>query len=73
MIHLNEIVEYFENHYDYDFNKHKDTIELNECTKITDLKTFLDSHISILKNNPGNKTYMPYFKRLYKVYLITKI
>ena len=73
MIHIDKIIEYFENHYDYDFEKHKDVIELNQCTKIDNLKTFLDNHISILKVNSRNPTYMPYYDRLYKVYLISKI
>ena len=70
---LNEIIEYFENFFDYDFEKEKDVIKLNECETIRDLKTFLNSHISILKANSGNRTYMPYYDRLYKVYLISKI
>jgi hypothetical protein len=73
MIHVNKIIEHFENHFDYDFEKHKDVIELNQCTKITNLKTFLSSHILILKANSGNSVYMPYYDRLYKVYLISKI
>ena len=73
MIHIDEIITYFENHYDYNFTQNKDVIKLNECAKITDLKSFLDNHISILKANSGNPVYMPYYERLYKVYLISKI
>lgn len=73
MVKIDDIIEYFENLYDYDFEKYKDIIELNESTKITNLKTFLYNHISILKNNSGNPVYMPYYDRLYKVYLISKI
>jgi hypothetical protein len=47
-----------------------------ECDKITlhsgfecrDAKKLVDSHISILKANPGKYRFMPYYQRLYKVY-----
>lgn len=73
MTHVDEIIEFFSNHFDYDFNKHKDIIKLTQSETIKDLETFLDSHISILKDNSGNKRYLPYYDRLYKVYLIAKI
>ena len=68
MANLKEIILHFEN---YDFET--DKIKLNECSTITNLKNFVDSHISILKSNSGNKRFLPYFDRLHKVYLITKI
>ena len=68
MITLNEIEQFFET---YNFNDQ--VIEVDQCTKITNLKTFVQSHISILKKNKGNILYMPYFERLKKIYLICKI
>lgn len=68
MIPLKEIEEYFN---EYSFEKNK--VEINDCTWVTDLKKFVDTHISILKANPGNKRFLPYYERLYKAYLITKI
>jgi len=37
---------------------------LNCFTTITDLNLFVTNHLSIVKNNIGNKTYHPYFLRL---------
>lgn len=68
MTPLKEIEGYFK---EYPFSKK--SLEINNHTKITDLETFVNSHISILKANPGNKRYLPYYERLYKVYLICKI
>lgn len=73
MIHVNKIIEHFENHFDYNFKEHNDIVVLNPAEKIFGLETFLKSHISILKRNSGNKRYKPYYDRLYKVYLISKI
>jgi hypothetical protein len=68
MAKLKEIVLHFEN---YDFGS--DEIKLDECSQIKHLKTFVHSHISMLKANPGKPVYLPYYERLKKVYLITKI
>lgn len=68
MATLNEIEKYFET---YDFIDQE--IQIDQCSKITDLKTFVQSHISVLKDNTGNKLFMPYYDRLKKVYLITKL
>ena len=68
MASLNEIEKYFET-----YNFIGKDVRINECTTVTDLKKFVQSHIRILRNNKGNKLYMPYYDRLYKVYLISKI
>lgn len=68
MTKLTTIEDFFK---DYDY---KDgVVKLDDCTKIIDLKKFVDSHISILKKNSGNRRFLPYYERLHKIYLITKI
>ncbi len=42
--------------------------QLDECTKILNTKEFIESHIQILKSNPGNTSYKPYYDRLLKFY-----
>jgi len=37
--------------------------------KIMDSKKFIGSHISTLRNNPGNKVYFPYYNRLLDLYM----
>jgi len=37
------------------------------CEKVICLRTFVNAHISYLKHNKGNKTYLPYWLRLEKV------
>ena len=68
MIPLKEIEAYFD---EYAFSK--EPIKVNGHTTITDLETFVKTHINILKSNKGNKRFMSYYERLYKIYLITKI
>jgi len=43
-------------------------LKLNECTFITDTKTFINTHLSTLENNKGNKTFTPYYERLCDFY-----
>lgn len=45
-----------------------DIIDLDGCTVITNLTTFVNSHIKALESNPNNKTFMPYYDRLLKLY-----
>jgi hypothetical protein len=40
---------------------------LDSCTTIIDLNLFVTNHLSVVKNNIGNKTYQPYLIRLMKV------
>lgn len=39
-------------------------VTLSQCEVIVDVEKFVVSHISALESNPGNKTYLPYYKRL---------
>lgn len=52
------------------FNKIKisiQEIQLDQCTYITNIKQFVDSHIVITNHNNGNPTYKPYYNRLVKL------
>ena len=57
------MIEFFDN---YDFKNNE--LELNHFTKITDLKTFVNTHVSYLKSNSGKRIFLPYFNRLNDVY-----
>lgn len=52
------------------FNKlvHPEPLTLDSCTTILDVKKFTDSHLAVLDSNTGNKTFMPYYERLVKLY-----
>ncbi len=50
-----------------------DHIELDQCTTITNIKKFYESHLSILKANSGKNHVMSYYLRLLKLYYIYKI
>lgn len=39
-------------------------IQLSPGQVITDPKKFVSAHLSILKNNPGKRRFMPYYDRL---------
>lgn len=47
-------------------------MRLDECTIIRDVDAFIESHLSILKANPGNARYMPDYKRLLTLYYKVK-
>lgn len=72
-VKINEIISYFENHYDFDFTEIKYPIQLQPMQRNTNLKNFLYNHISILKKNSGNPVYLLYYERLLKVYYISKL
>jgi hypothetical protein len=44
----------------------KEPVKLSVCETIIDCKSFVKSHLDIVKANPLNKTYYPYVKRLTK-------
>lgn len=50
----------------------EDVITLSVSEKIVDVNKFISSHVSILENNPGNKTYLCYYKRLLSLVNILK-
>ncbi len=39
---------------------------LTKCETITNLPRFIDAHLTVLKANPGNKLFRPYYDRLLK-------
>ena len=43
-------------------------VVLDQCTTLIDPKLFVQTHLKALKSNPGNKTYLPYYDRLVKLY-----
>jgi VirE N-terminal domain/Primase C terminal 2 (PriCT-2) len=43
------------------------SIQLDSCSKITDLPLFVESHLSVLKAQNGNMRYKPYLDRLKEV------
>jgi Zn-dependent M32 family carboxypeptidase len=55
---VEELEKYFKNN-----KKLPDTIKLNHFTTIK-CSQFVDSHLSILKKNNGNKTFLPFLNRL---------
>ena len=67
MTSLNTIEKFFD---DYDFKGRKVTI--SHCEKVIDCKRFIDTNIRILKNNSGNKLFLPYYERINKLYKILK-
>lgn len=66
-VSLTVIEEYFK---DVEFTD--DHLELDQCTTVTNIKAFYESHLTLLKANSGNKLVMPYYQRLLKLYNIYK-
>ena len=62
MIPLQEIKTYLQN------NEVPKTLQLDECTFISDTKTFITTNIEMLENNKGNKVFKPYYDRLLMFY-----
>ena len=56
---LNEIEVFFE-----EVKFTNEPIQLNQCETVINQEEFVKSHISALKKNTGNKTYLPYYDRL---------
>ena len=52
----------------FDFDK-AEPITLENCQKVICLRTFVNAHISFLQRNKGNRAYLPYYERLYRVTL----
>jgi hypothetical protein len=46
------------------------TLQLAQHETITDLPKCVSGHISMLKCRSGNKTFLPYYLRLVKIYEI---
>jgi hypothetical protein len=50
-----------------------DKIIIDSGTVITDVKKCIDSHVLILKENAGNRAYIPYYDRLMIIYKAIKL
>lgn len=61
MATFNEIQAYFENAPDR-------SVPLDAATTVNSSRTCAMEHIEILKANPGNKHFMPYWDRLVRLY-----
>jgi len=48
-------------------------VQLNQCTIITDCHSFIKSHLTIVKANNGNQTFIPYLNRLQELKQILTI
>jgi len=57
-MHLDDLEEYFKN---VELPKE---FQLYPYMKILNCRNFVDSHIFSLRNNSGNKKYLPYYERL---------
>jgi len=49
-----------------------DSVKLNQCSVITDLNLFIESHLNICKAQNGNLRYLPYLDRLIELTAILK-
>lgn len=59
---IDEIEQYFK------LNPPEGQYRFDKCSKVVDAKKFVTSHISFLRRNTGNKTFIVYFERLNKYY-----
>lgn len=39
-------------------------VRISKCEVVTNVPQMIESHIKILKGNPGNRLFMPYYDRL---------
>ena len=39
-------------------------VRISKCEVVTNVPQMIESHIKILKGNPGNRLYLPYYDRL---------
>lgn len=44
------------------------TMKLSAHEHIFDVPLFVSTHIAVLQNHPRNKTFLPYYQRLLKLY-----
>lgn len=49
-----------------------ESFQLDQSTLINNQRQFAESHLQVLKANSGNKTIMPYYKRLVRFYKLIK-
>lgn len=67
MISLSELESFFAQ-----WKPSGEEIRLSEHEVIIDPQKFVKSHLNALKGNPGNKTFLPYYDRIVKLYKILK-
>jgi len=48
-------------------------VKLNQCSVITNISLFIESHFATVKRNNGNRTYLPYLQRLQELKQILTI
>lgn len=39
-------------------------VRISKCEVVTNVPKMIDSHIKVLRSNPGNRAFMPYYDRL---------
>ena len=39
-------------------------VKISKCEVVTNVPQMIDRHIKILRGNPGNRLFMPYYDRL---------
>jgi hypothetical protein len=69
-VHINEIEAYFNTN-----GVPTDPVQLDPedpATVVTNPEKFVSHHLSVLKNNPGNMRFKPYYDRLVEFYLLDK-
>lgn len=64
-INLNTLIDFFDKN-----EIPQEPIRLNEAEVVLNPKKFIETHITVLKRNRGNRAMLPYFLRLKKLYLI---
>lgn len=66
-IHINQIETYFNEH-----GIPTEPVRLDSATVVVESEIFINSHLSILKANPGNQRFIAYYDRLVAFYLTDK-
>ena len=46
------------------FSNYENPIQLNQETTVTNVSKMIETHVSMLEANSGNRTFMPYYDRL---------
>ncbi len=59
---ITELQKYFES-----ITAPAETIRLNQCSEIKDVSKFIESHLTTVKANNGNPTFLPYLNRLHEL------
>jgi len=46
------------------FRNYDNEVQISPEAKVFNVSMMIDSHVSVLEANSGNKTYLPYYERL---------